>query len=128
MFIKKRLRVLILFVSIPTLIYSQITYPKILSDSTIIINYQQLKNANKLFIQGEMYKNLYEESYKQNKEYKELIVNYERIDSIRVNDINNLNKLIEKSNNSNKTLSSVNNILTGSVIGLLILSIISFFK
>lgn len=75
-----------------------------------------------------MYKNLYLESSKQISDYKQAISNYEKIDSVRVNNIDNLTKQLTKSSNSNKVLSRLNKYLTGTSIGLAILTIIAFIK
>lgn len=122
---KKILTVLIFYLLTPSQLYSQDLYPKILSDSTIIITPLQLKNANKLFLEGKMYKELYTESLNKISNYKLLVDNYKKVDSLRVNDIEKLNKNLAL---ANKKASINTKILGGSSIILAILSIILFIK
>ena len=122
---KKILTVLIFYLLTPSQLYSQDLYPKILSDSTIIITSIQLKNANKLFLEGKMYKELYTESLNKISNYKLIVDNYKKVDSLRVNDIEKLNKNLAL---ANKKASINTKILGCSSIILAILSIILFIK
>ena len=116
----KKLIVLILSQLIATVSYSQILYPRILSDSTVVITNAQLKNANKLFYQGEMYKKLHSEDSIQISNYKKQISNYERIDSVQNKDLNDVTEALKKSEKkfsiTTKVLGGIILILTGWLI------------
>ena len=123
----KKLTILLLInLLIPILSFSQTIYPKIAEDSTIVISPIQLKQTNLIF--SEHSKLLLE-----NINYKNLITNYQKIDSVnnekidiyymkiqeQSNVITNLNKKL----NISKTKHHIKNyVITGlSILGLILL-------
>lgn len=111
-----------------TLSFSQTSYPKIHTDSTVIILNSQLKFINKSLIEAQEYKDLYNKSEEEIGIYKKEIETYKSINSDQQININNLTKNLEKSNNSNKALSRLNKFLTGTTIGFVITSVLLLFK
>lgn len=113
---KKKLSLLILSLLTVTVSYSQTLLPKILSDSTVIISNKQLRTSNKLFIQGVMYKEIVNEDSIRIDNYKKLITNYEKIDSLRVNNIDNIQKKYKTATTFNKILSILCGVLAITLI------------
>lgn len=130
----KKLTILLLInLLIPILSFSQTIYPKIAEDSTIVISPIQLKQTNLIF--SEHSKLLLENNIYQSQiiNYKNLVTNYQRIDSInnekidiyymkiqeQSNVITNLNKKL----NISKTKHHIKNyVITGlSILGLILL-------
>ena len=79
---------------------SQTTYPRILSDSTVIISHKQLKQTNLIFLEHQKYKLINNELDSQIINYKKLVNNYELQDSVYNAKISYLND--ELNTNSNK--------------------------
>ena len=94
--------VLLLCISLLTVIVcsSQTTYPRILSDSTVLITSKQLKQANLIFLEHQKYKLINNELDSQIINYKKLVNNYELQDSVYNAKISYLND--ELNTNSNK--------------------------
>lgn len=109
------------------LCFSQITYPKILSDSTVVITNQQLKEANKMFIQKDWYEQVNSELKQQLVDYKELVNNYEEIDSIRLETIGNLNDELERQDINNRILKFKNKMFGISTIILAVSTLFLIF-
>lgn len=94
--------VLLLCISLLTAIVcsSQTTYPRILSDSTVLITSKQLKQTNLIFLEHQKYKLINNELDSQIINYKKLVNNYELQDSVYNAKISYLND--ELNTNSNK--------------------------
>lgn len=123
--------ILILFLWIPILSFSQTTYPKITKDSLVVITHQQLKQTNKIFEEHHNLKRenhlLYDEilimdSLVNNLEmssnyYGECIDNYKDSAVIKNKQISDLEQTL------NKTKQRRNKVYSGSgiIIGILLI-------
>lgn len=112
---RKKLINLILCLLINIVSYSQTLHPQILSDSTVIITYDQLKSANKLITEGKYYKDLYKESFYQISKYKIIIQNNEKLDSLRCQEIDNLNKKLQKTDTTWTKVVSIIGVILGII-------------
>lgn len=108
---KKILLVLLINLLIPIVSFSQITYPKILNDSLIIITNKQLKQTNLIFIEHNKYKNLipvYKNKIEVLNSLNSVLENKDSINKLMIinynKDINNLNKSLKIKNRQIKIL------------------------
>ena len=121
----KRIVVLLLInLSIVICGFSQNTYPRTLTDSTVEITNEQLKQTNLVFLE-------HHKLTLENKDLKSkinlldsIIVNNNKIDSLRVIDYTNLQTDYESLRKKCK-VSRTKSFLTGSLIGVAITSIIA---
>lgn len=121
----KRIVVLLLIsLSIAICGFSQNTYPRTLTDSTVEITNEQLKQTNLVFLE-------HHKLTLENKNLKSkinlldsIIVNNNKIDSLRVIDYTNLQTDYESLKKKCK-VSRTKSFLTGSLIGVAITSIIA---
>lgn len=121
----KRIVVLLLInLSIAICGFSQNTYPRVLTDSTVEITNEQLKQTNLVFLE-------HHKLTLENKDLKSkinlldsIIVNNNKIDSLRVIDYTNLQTDYESLRKKCK-VSRTKSFLTGSLIGVAITSIIA---
>lgn len=121
----KRIVVLLLIsLSIAICGFSQNTYPRTLTDSTVEITNEQLKQTNLVFLE-------HHKLTLENKDLKSkinlldsIIVNNNKIDSLRVIDYTNLQTDYESLRKKCK-VSRTKSFLTGSLIGVAITSIIA---
>ena len=121
----KRIVVLLLIsLSIAICGFSQNTYPRTLTDSTVEITNEQLKQTNLVFLE-------HHKLTLENKNLKSkinlldsIIVNNNKIDSLRVIDYTNLQTDYESLKKKCK-ISRTKSFLTGSLIGVAITSIIA---
>ena len=121
----KRIVVLLLIsLSIAICGFSQNTYPRTLTDSTVEITNEQLKQTNLVFLE-------HHKLTLENKNIKSkinlldsIIVNNNKIDSLRVIDYTNLQTDYESLKKKCK-VSRTKSFLTGSLIGVAITSIIA---
>lgn len=121
----KRIVVLLLIsLSIAICGFSQNTYPRTLTDSTVEITNEQLKQTNLVFL--EHHKLTLENKDLKNKInlLDSIIVNNNKIDSLRVIDYTNLQTDYESLRKKCK-VSRTKSFLTGSLIGVAITSIIA---
>jgi len=121
----KRIVVLLLIsLSIAICGFSQNTYPRTLTDSTVEITNEQLKQTNLVFL--EHHKLTLENKNLKNKInlLDSIIVNNNKIDSLRVIDYTNLQTDYESLKKKCK-VSRTKSFLTGSLIGVAITSIIA---
>lgn len=77
--------------------FSQTTYPKLTSDSLIVITPQQLKAANLIFLEHKKLKLQVPELNKQIVSYESLINSYTQSDSLKNSQIGKLTSYIEVS-------------------------------
>ena len=121
----RRIAVLLLIsLSIAICGFSQNTYPRALTDSTVEITNEQLKQTNLVFLE-------HHKLTLENKDLKSkinlldsIIVNNNKIDSLRVIDYTNLQTDYESLRKKCK-VSRTKSFLTGSLIGVAITSIIA---
>ena len=121
----KRIVVLLLIsLSIAICGFSQNTYPRTLTDSTVEITNEQLKQTNLVFLE-------HHKLTLENKNLKSkinlldsIIVNNNKVDSLRVIDYTNLQTDYESLKKKCK-ISRTKSFLTGSLIGVAITSIIA---
>lgn len=118
---------LFISLSIPTASFSQTTYPRIVNDTLILFTSNQLKHTNLIFAEHKMLLKKVDLLESQTRQYKELVKNYERNDSLHESIIvtnkeyycgliDNLNVQLKKE--KKKTL------LTGLLGGVAILTVI----
>jgi len=81
--ISKFVIALLLSLLIPTVCFSQTTYPKIVNDSLILLTSSQLKQTNLIFAEHNMLLKKVDLLESQTQQYKELIKNYEHSDSVQ---------------------------------------------
>lgn len=75
---------LLLSLLIPTVSFSQDTYPKIVNDTLILLTSKQLKHTNLIFAEHNMLLEKTDLLESQTQQYKELIRNYEYNDSLHL--------------------------------------------
>ena len=75
---------LLLSLLIPTVSFSQDTYPKIVNDTLILLTSKQLKHTNLIFAEHNMLLKKTDLLESQTQQYKELIRNYEYNDSLHL--------------------------------------------
>lgn len=73
---------LFISLSIPTASFSQTTYPRIVNDTLILFTSNQLKHTNLIFAEHKMLLKKVDLLESQTRQYKELVKNYERNDSL----------------------------------------------
>lgn len=110
--------------------FSQTTYPKLTSDSLIVITPQQLKATNLIFLEHKKLKLQVPELNKQIVSYKSLINSYVRSDSLKNSQVKELTNYIEVSEQVRKDqlreinkLKSKNQLYKGLSIGGITISI-----
>ena len=74
---------LLLSLSIPTVSFSQTTYPRIVNDSLILLTSSQLKHTNLIFAEHQMLLKQVDLLESQNRQYRMLVSNYEKQDSLQ---------------------------------------------
>ena len=121
--------VLLLCISLLTVIVcsSQTTYPRILSDSTVLITSKQLKQTNLIFLEHQKYKLINNELDSQIINYKKLVNNYELQDSLYRERVSYLDDELKISNNKihkNSTTIKVYRFLCIGLIGGLIICLV----
>lgn len=82
---------------LPTWSFSQTTYPKLTSDSLIVITPQQLKATNLIFLEHKKLKLEVPELNKQIVSYESLINSYAKSDSLKNSQIKELTNYMEVS-------------------------------
>lgn len=75
---------LLLSLLIPTVSFSQDTYPKIVNDTLILLTSKQLKHTNLIFAEHNMLLKKTDLLESQTQQYKKLIRNYEYNDSLHL--------------------------------------------
>nr|DAK03610.1 MAG TPA: hypothetical protein [Bacteriophage sp.] len=110
--------------------FSQTTYPKLTSDSLIVITPQQLKATNLIFLEHKKLKLQVPELNKQIVSYESLINSYVRSDSLKNSQVKELTNYIEVSEQVRKDqlreinkLKSKNQLYKGLSIGGITISI-----
>lgn len=111
--------------------FSQTTYPKLTSDSLIVITPQQLKTTNLIFLEHKKLKLEVPELNKQIVSYESLINSYTKSDSLKNSQISELTNYIEVSEQVRKNqlkeinrLKSKNQLYKGLSIGGVTISVI----
>ena len=74
---------LFISLSIPTVSFSQTTYPRIVNDTLILFTSNQLKHTNLIFAEHEMLLKKVDLLESQTRHYRELVRNYERNDTLQ---------------------------------------------
>lgn len=81
--ISKFVIALLISLSIPIASFSQTTYPRIVNDTLILFTSSQLKHTNLIFAEHKMLLEKVDLLESQTRQYKELIKNYERNDTLQ---------------------------------------------
>ena len=81
--ILKYVTALFISLSIPTVSFSQTTYPRIVNDTLILFTSNQLKHTNLIFAEHEMLLKKVDLLESQTRHYRELVRNYERNDTLQ---------------------------------------------
>ena len=118
--------IILLLISLSIAIYSssQNIYPRVLTDSTVEITNTQLKQTNLVFLEHQKLKLENKELGNKINLLDSIIVNNNKIDSLRVIDYTNLQTDYESLKKKCK-VSRTKSFLTGSLIGVAITSIIA---
>lgn len=127
---RKNLLILLISLLLPMWCFSQTTYPKLTSDSLIVITPQQLKATNLIFLEHKKLKLQVPELNKQIVSYESLINSYVRSDSLKNSQVKELTNYIEVSEQVRKDqlreinkLKSKNQLYKGLSIGGITISI-----